>query len=204
MEGAVRDLKEIESVGKVWRDALTNGRGSMKDGVPTTPIRTPGSIPPSPGTDQAIPRGVSAPTSLPASAGRRLDELELKVERLVRALEKDGREDTVVLHPAPPDVEGVVQRIDNQTKRVEINIGSDDGLVRGHVLDVYRRDRTTQSPREVYYLGRIRVLGTNPDQAAAKVIELLKGKQIKEGDCVSARTPPIEGDITPSGGRQKR
>jgi RNA polymerase sigma factor (sigma-70 family) len=203
IERAVRDLKEIESDASAWKDAWTARREGAKDVLPTPPTRASGAVPPLPGADQAVPRAGPAPGSLPASDGRRLDELERKVDRLIRVLEKDGREDTVVLQPAPSDVEGVVQKIDNQTKRVEINIGSDDGLIRGHVLDVYRRDRTRQSSREVYYLGRIRILGTNPDQAAAKVIELLEGKQIKEGDCVSARTPPIESDGAPSRTRRK-
>jgi hypothetical protein len=203
MKGAVRDLKEIESDAGIRQDALRARRESAKDGLPTLPTHSPGSLT-QPGADQAVPRLGPASSPPPGSAERRLDELERTVDRLVRAREKNGGEGTIVPQPAPTRAQGVVQKIDDRTKRVEINIGSDDGLTRGHVLEVYRRDRTLQSRREVYFLGRIQILGTNPDQAVAKVIELLKGKQIKEGDIVSPRTPTIEGDGVPSGAGQKK
>jgi RNA polymerase sigma factor (sigma-70 family) len=158
------------------------------------------------GQPQAGPQPGPTRDTLPASAGRRLDELERKVDRLVRALQKDGREDAsrrvsadpgaTPVGPPPPGVKGVVRKVNDRTGRVEIDLGLDDGLTRGQELAVYRADRNSQSPWEGEYLGRIRILGTNPDDAFAKVIELIEGKQIREGDLVSARTPPSEGDRT--------
>jgi hypothetical protein len=208
MDRAVRDLKEIESDAIVWNDALRVRREGAQAGHPTPPTRAPGSVPPSPGADQAIPQPGSATSSLPSSAERRLDALEGKVDRLIRALEKDRREGgepgvprMMPGHPAPPNAEGVIKKVDDRSGQVEINIGSDDGLIRDHELTVYRVDRRAQPvrPRATEYIGRIRVLVTDPDEAVGKVIELVEGKQIREGDLVSARTPPGQGDrITPA------
>jgi len=213
MERAVRDLKEIESDAGNWKDALRARREAAKDGLPTSPTHSPGSVPP-PGVDQAVPRPGPASSSLPGSAERRLDELERKVERLVRALEREGREPPERLapldlrarpgFPAPPIVEGIVRKVNDRDRRVEIDIGSDDGLIAGHELVVYRSDRPRQTTWEVEFLGRIRVLGTNPDQSDAKVIELFEGKKIKEGDRVSTRSPSDPADNTTSGALQKK
>jgi RNA polymerase sigma factor (sigma-70 family) len=201
-DGAVRDLRKSELVAGEWREALMNRRRSPK-----------GDLPPSLN---------SAAEPLPAD--RRLDVLERKVDRLLHALEKDGREKPErqdpfeptnerpmpkvdqVLHdfnrgaklmgPNPPRPIGVVQKIDNQTGRVEINLGFDDGIGRDQELAVYRKDRSPQSV-EPDYLGRIRILGANPDQAVAKLIAW-EGKTIKEGDCVSAEVPPVEDKRLPA------
>jgi hypothetical protein len=92
----------------------------------------------------------------------------------------------------------VIKKVDDRSGRVEINIGSDDGLIRGHELTIYRFDRraTPLRRRPTEYIGRIRVLVTDPDEAVGKVIELLEGEKIKEGDTVTARTLPSEGDRT--------
>lgn len=85
----------------------------------------------------------------------------------------------------PPDVEGVVKRVDARNRRVEISIGSDDGIVPGNELELYR---TEPSPE---YLGRVRVESADPDQAVAVVIgRTLNGKRIQEGDRVSSRIRP--------------
>ena len=62
---------------------------------------------------------------------------------------------------APP-VEGLILAVRQKEKDtfIELSLGSDDGLKRGHVLQVYRGSR---------YLGDIVVTHTDPDRAAARV-----------------------------------
>lgn len=85
----------------------------------------------------------------------------------------------------PPDVEGYVKRVDARNQRVEISIGSDDGLVPGHELEMYR---TNPIPE---YLGRVRVESVDPDQAVAIVVgSTVQGKKITEGDVVSSKIRP--------------
>jgi len=85
---------------------------------------------------------------------------------------------------SPPTVEGEVKRVDAQSKKIEITIGSDDGLVPGHELHVYRT-----KPR-AEYLGKIRIQSTDPDQAVGIVISKIQGKRIQEGDHVSSTIRP--------------
>jgi hypothetical protein len=81
---------------------------------------------------------------------------------------------------SPPAVTGEVKRV-NLNKKLEITIGSDDGLVVGHELFVFRT-----RPR-AEYLGKIRIIGVDPDQAVGEVIgNTIQGKKIKEGDSVSS------------------
>jgi hypothetical protein len=86
---------------------------------------------------------------------------------------------------SPPTVEGEVKRVDAQNKKIEITIGSDDGLVPGHELHVFRT-----KPR-AEYLGKIRIQSTDPDQSVGIVIgKTLQGKRIQEGDHVSSTIRP--------------
>jgi RNA polymerase sigma factor (sigma-70 family) len=227
MEGAVRDLREIESVASVWKEALTRNNDGEKDELPTPSASVRGPVPGSPVTGRTIHPAPPAPAtgdtaeqaeqsrgSQPAPTERRLDELERTVERLVRALERKGREDTErrgplesLVHPgfpAPPILEGKVRKVNDRDKKLEIDIGSDDGLIAGHELVVYRPDRPRQTTWEVEFLGRIRVLSTNPDQSVAKVIELFEGKKIREGDRVSTRSATDPAKNTTSGALEKK
>ena len=85
----------------------------------------------------------------------------------------------------PPPVVGEVKRIDATNREMEITIGSDDGLVVGHELYLFR-----VSPRPEY-LGKIAIVQVDPDQAVAKVVgKTYMGKKIKEGDIVSSTIKP--------------
>ncbi len=90
----------------------------------------------------------------------------------------------------PPPVDGLVKvvKIDrtNRPVFVEITIGSDDGLLTGHVLDVIRLGVGGKKPQ---YLGKIRVTSVGPDVA---VCEVLRGDQpangiIEVGDNVTTK-----------------
>jgi hypothetical protein len=88
---------------------------------------------------------------------------------------------------APPEeVDGEVTRVANND-RVEISVGSDDGLAVGHELYLFR----TKQP-DPGYLGKIRIDVVEPDHAVGHVIggKTYQGKKIREGDNVSTTTRP--------------
>lgn len=86
----------------------------------------------------------------------------------------------------PPNVEGEVKRVDNRNSRVEITIGSDDGLVEGNTLYVYRTNQPDPG-----YIGRIQLDAVDPDQAVGHVIgRTVLGKKIREGDNVTTKIGP--------------
>ncbi len=85
----------------------------------------------------------------------------------------------------PPPVTGQVKKVDPTNKRLEITIGSDDGLVVGHELYLYRT-----KPR-AEYLGRGQIIAVDPDQSVVRVLgSTVQGKKIKEGDIVSSTIIP--------------
>jgi predicted RNase H-like nuclease (RuvC/YqgF family) len=127
--------------------------------------------------------------------GRTLDtatknnsELRTRVAKFSSLLRSNGLSDDISLIrglESPPPVVGEVKRIDSSNRRIEVTIGSDDGLVVGHVLYIFR---TTPRPE---YIGKVTIVTVDPDQAVATVIgNTYQGKKIKEGDIVSSTIKP--------------
>ncbi len=116
-------------------------------------------------------------------------DLRDRVARLSALLRKSGLSDDITTvkggQDSPPVVQGEVSRVDARNSQIEITIGSDDGLVRGHELFLYRTQPQAQ------YLGKVRILSVDPDQAVAQVIgKTVNGIKIKEGDIVSSTIRP--------------
>jgi multidrug efflux pump subunit AcrA (membrane-fusion protein) len=83
----------------------------------------------------------------------------------------------------PPDVEGEISKVDAGNSRVEITIGSDDGLVPGNTLYIYRTKGEGAG-----YLGKIQIDLVDPDQASAHVVgKTVSGKKLREGDHVTTK-----------------
>ncbi len=64
----------------------------------------------------------------------------------------------------PPRVEGVILALNEGGDLVTISLGSDDGILKNHQLEVFRLGATPK------YLGRIQVIESKADQSVAKVI----------------------------------
>ncbi len=90
------------------------------------------------------------------------------------------------LEPVPAIYEDVPDRVESVVLEVgaeglvEIKIGSDDGLLKGHRLDAYRQDGSA-------YLGRIEVIDTWPDRAVCKILPEFRRGLIQGGDIVSTK-----------------
>jgi hypothetical protein len=122
------------------------------------------------------------------TATNNANDLRDRVARFSTLLRRNGLSDditTVKGTESPPTVHGEVARVDAQNKSVEITIGSDDGLVPGHELFLYR-----VKPRPEF-LGKIKIITVDPDQSVGRVIgSTIQGKKIKEGDIVSSTIRP--------------
>ncbi len=85
-------------------------------------------------------------------------------------------------------VDGVAPKVDgrvlavNSEGLVEISLGSDDGLRRGHTLDVFRRGTSNNK-----YIGRIEVITTRPDKAVGKILPEFRKSYIQKEDRVATR-----------------
>src|SRR5439155_512641 len=82
-------------------------------------------------------------------------------------------------NPPPGDVEGVVKKVD-ESGLVQISVGSDAGLARGHTLEVFR---LKPAPR---YLGQIRIVEVKRTEAVGRVVGRPLGK-IQKDDRVASR-----------------
>jgi predicted nucleic acid-binding Zn-ribbon protein len=122
------------------------------------------------------------------TATNNANDLRDRVARFSTLLRRHGLSDditTVKGTESPPTVHGEVSRVDAQNRTVEITIGSDDGLVPGHELFLYR-----VKPRPEF-LGKIKIITVDPDQSVGRVIgTTLQNKRIKEGDIVSSTIRP--------------
>jgi hypothetical protein len=89
------------------------------------------------------------------------------------------------LQDPPPNITGVVlAKRAGETGRsdlIEVSLGSDDGLSRGHDLYVYRNHG------EGKYLGRINIVYVTPDRAVGALLEKSRNGVIQEGDHVTSK-----------------
>jgi len=83
----------------------------------------------------------------------------------------------------PPKVDGYVKATTTDGL-VEISLGSDDGLTRGHTLEVFRPGPTAGATK---YLGRIEILQTKADVSVGKVIPQFRRGNIEKDDRVATR-----------------
>jgi RNA polymerase sigma factor (sigma-70 family) len=88
-DGAIRELRKSAEVAGEWQEALLNRRKREKD----DPRRSPKPV--------AESRPRLSGSNSPGSAERRLDDLERKVDRILHALEKGGRDRTERPEPEP-------------------------------------------------------------------------------------------------------
>jgi hypothetical protein len=79
----------------------------------------------------------------------------------------------------PAGIQGVVTEV-RPLGNVEVSVGSDSGLVKGHQLDVVRE----RDGRSVY-VGKIEITSTAADRASAKVMPAFRGGVVQLGDVVT-------------------
>ncbi|MCA8996228.1 MAG: hypothetical protein KDA80_04565 [Planctomycetaceae bacterium] len=118
-------------------------------------------------------------------------ELEEKAAFLEKIVKSEGLETdpkvVAKLELPPPPVEGVVADIkkarNNNVNLVEITVGSDDGLIKGHLLDVFR----VTDASDADWLGQIKIVELYPDTAVGEVVLTAKNGIIQEGDNVTSK-----------------
>jgi len=110
-----------------------------------------------------------------AMASERRDQLERQVSDARQMLTQNGlslqRPKNII-----PEVDGVVTAVSDNL--VEVSIGSDDGLQKGHELEVFRADQ---------YLGRLEVVSVTPDRAVVRILKDYARGIVQRGDRVATR-----------------
>jgi gas vesicle protein len=117
-----------------------------------------------------------------ATIESRVKTLSADYADAVEVLKKHGLKGEPELYTGvPPRVEGLITQV-RPSGLVEINIGSDDGLMEGHPLHVYRIEDASS-----VYLGKIEVTETAPDKSVAKILPEFRKGTIKGGDRVASK-----------------
>ncbi|MFK7778659.1 MAG: hypothetical protein QM501_11195 [Gimesia sp.] len=117
---------------------------------------------------------------------------ELKyLNKIVANLGIDPKDPAIAgMKSPPPAVEGLIINTkkdrQNGTKFVEVSLGSDDGLSKGHQLYVYRFG-TKENGNRPKYLGKIELVYVDPDKAVGTVIDAAKNGVIEKGDHVNSK-----------------
>jgi len=106
----------------------------------------------------------------------------------VNGLDTDPKKYIAKETPPPPVVGKVITtkyNSRNGQELVQISIGSDDGLLKGHQVYVYRLAQA--SGRQAKFLGELRIDLVTPDEAVGTVISRAKNGVIEKGDNVSTK-----------------
>ena len=88
------------------------------------------------------------------SATKNNADLRERVAKFSTLLRQNGLSDDISQvkgTETPPPVQGEVKRVDPTNRRVEITIGSDDGLVPGHELYLYRLEAAARIHRQNHH-----------------------------------------------------
>ncbi len=110
-----------------------------------------------------------------------------KGERLVSKIKFRSVEAPQLPEQQPvPKLSAVVTAVKALSDRtfVEISIGSDDGLKKGHKLQLYRQQ---PEPQKRKLLGRIEIMLVSPDRAVGKLIEAQPNLKVQKGDRVATK-----------------
>ena len=105
----------------------------------------------------------------------RYQQLMAESTRMKEVLTANGINVSDPLDGSPPDRNGNVLVINRPAHLVEVSIGYDDGLRKGHFLEVTRKGR---------YVGKLRVRTTEPNRAVAEILKDYSEGLILEGDRV--------------------
>lgn len=105
----------------------------------------------------------------------RNEQLMAQATRFKEVLAAKGIDVNAPLDGAPPERNGNILQIDRPSHLVLVSIGYDEGLRKGHLLEVTRNGR---------YMGKLKVRNTEPDRAVAEILEDYSEGILQEGDRV--------------------
>ena len=107
--------------------------------------------------------------------------LAIDYSKALEVLRFFGKKPEPTLYPGPPDVDGFVLATPGGGL-VEISLGEDDGLLKGHLLQVVR-----SAAGQGTYVGKIEVLKTDPDRSVCKIDPKYLKSNVQRGDRVFSR-----------------
>ncbi len=133
--------------------------------------------------DEAVATTIKATDELHQAKGK-LDALVERNGQLTQTVASQSsllRDNDIDPTASPtPQVRGLVSalRRDASGQMIEVTVGADDGLRKGHTIEIFRGQR---------YLGRAEIIRTEPDRAVGRVIRKFQQGPIQENDHVATK-----------------
>ena len=118
---------------------------------------------------------VNSSNSQARQLAERRGQLLAQVTQLKQVMDAHGIRLTESPDLQAPPVDGFVTAVGSKDL-VEISLGSDDGMRRGHRLEVYRDNK---------YLGSVIIQDTRPDRSVASIVANIRKGTIKVNDRVT-------------------
>ncbi len=112
---------------------------------------------------------------------KRTEGLGKDMAKADEVLRKFGLDKNKDYSNVPPAVDGLILAAQGGGL-VEISIGADDGLLKGHQLEVYRT-----AGGQSTYVGRIEVVKTSADRAVCKIDPKFQNSNMMKGDRVASK-----------------
>jgi predicted nucleic acid-binding Zn-ribbon protein len=113
---------------------------------------------------------------------QRMGEQYRKLMTVARA--KGFGPDTPTSDAPPIVLQGLILAV-RANGMVEVSVGSDDGLLKGHILHVFRLSEGVNR-----YLGRVEVMETAPDKSVCQILPQFQKGAIERGDRVASQLQP--------------
>jgi len=112
---------------------------------------------------------------------KRTEELAKDLAKADAVLRKFGLDKNKDYSGVPPKVDGLILAVQGGGL-VEISLGADDGLIKGHQLEVYR-----SAGGQSTYVGRIEVVKTAPDKSVCRIDPKFQNSNMMKGDRVASK-----------------
>jgi hypothetical protein len=112
---------------------------------------------------------------------KKTEDLAKDLKKADEVLRRFGLDKNKNYSNVPPAVDGVVKAT-LEGGLIEISLGSDDGLIKGHKLEVYRLGGGQNT-----YVGRIEVVRTEPNRAVCRIDPKFQNSNVMVGDRVASK-----------------
>jgi predicted Holliday junction resolvase-like endonuclease len=112
---------------------------------------------------------------------KRTNELAKDLAKAKQVLRKFGLDENKDYSNVPPPVDGLIMATPGGGL-IEISIGADSGLMKGHQLEVYRIGGGQNT-----YVGRVEVVKTAPNKAVCKINPKFQNSHMMVGDRVASK-----------------
>ena len=114
-----------------------------------------------------------------STAGQLAKDYQQQIE-VMRKLGISEAEMSLIAERPPAGIRGSVTEIRLREGMVEISLGSDSGVTKGHQLDIVRNVDGRRS-----YVGKVEIVDASPDRAAARIMPEFRKGTIRQGDEVT-------------------